>query len=316
MAKIERLRFTIEDDLRLLRDVVGINPFLHPVTWKVVHNNICKFSGKCFSVRAVREHVEHLLKLFAKEDKANLRKSGTEEQYREKEILLQEVTDLQREFKLSNPSSSKDTKVDSIRTKGILARNAACATIETAPRTEETEADVVEFEFPEYAQCNNAASTEHTFNEDDSSSNENNENVNAEAVVETPMMQEAETTQPIIVEVPASKSIKNNGKQTLGPVRTRKSRLTAASSALSYLKEKQEWERKAREQEFAFEERKLELEERKLRLEEQKHEMEMKERESRLALELKEREQNLEATKQQMNAINLFMKYFIDRSNK
>ncbi|KAF5272260.1 hypothetical protein FQR65_LT17475 [Abscondita terminalis] len=37
--------------------------------------------------------------LWAKEDRSNIRKSGTEEEYDEKEVLLQQVTDLSREFR-------------------------------------------------------------------------------------------------------------------------------------------------------------------------------------------------------------------------
>jgi hypothetical protein len=69
-----RLRFTTEDDLILLRDVVGHNPFEEPSKWKQIHTNLLCVSGKNFTVRSVREHVEHLLKLFVKNDRANLRK--------------------------------------------------------------------------------------------------------------------------------------------------------------------------------------------------------------------------------------------------
>lgn len=74
MAKIERIRFTINDDLSLLRQVVCLNPFEDRSIWKIICENVNKTSGKNFTVRSTREHVAHLAKLFMKEDRANLRR--------------------------------------------------------------------------------------------------------------------------------------------------------------------------------------------------------------------------------------------------
>ncbi|KAK4880049.1 hypothetical protein RN001_008195 [Aquatica leii] len=99
MTKIARLRFNVNDDITLLQQVIAVNPFENERRWDEVLHSVIKSSGKEFSIRSIREHIEHLLKLFVKEDRANLRKSGTEEEYLEKERLLQEVHDLQRDFK-------------------------------------------------------------------------------------------------------------------------------------------------------------------------------------------------------------------------
>lgn len=74
MSKFERLRFTIHDDLVLLREVLEQNPYERHDRWKEIRETVVNFTGKAFTVRAVREHVEYLLALLAKDDRGNLRK--------------------------------------------------------------------------------------------------------------------------------------------------------------------------------------------------------------------------------------------------
>ncbi|KAF5275786.1 hypothetical protein FQR65_LT16531 [Abscondita terminalis] len=95
----ERLRFSTFDDLCLLHEVLALNPFEDSSRWKDVLTAIVKGTSKKFSLRAVKEHLQYILMLWAKEDRSNIRKSGTEEEYDEKEVLLQQVTDLSREFR-------------------------------------------------------------------------------------------------------------------------------------------------------------------------------------------------------------------------
>ncbi|EFN61609.1 hypothetical protein EAG_05913 [Camponotus floridanus] len=106
MAKPERLRFTILEDLILLREVLRQNPYEESDRWKAVAEYVVNATQKNFSLRCIKEHVDHLLKIWAREGHAHLRKSGTEEQYNEKERLLQQVQDLQREFRCSNKSTN------------------------------------------------------------------------------------------------------------------------------------------------------------------------------------------------------------------
>lgn len=69
-----RLRFNIEDDLSLLRLIIAINPYEEGGRWKSILEKFRVSTGKEFSCRAVKEHAEHLLKLFIRNDRANLRK--------------------------------------------------------------------------------------------------------------------------------------------------------------------------------------------------------------------------------------------------
>ncbi|KAF5279249.1 hypothetical protein FQR65_LT15454 [Abscondita terminalis] len=99
MSKSARLRFNVSDDIMLLQHVIALNPFENERRWDEVLQSVINESGKQFTLRSIKEHLDHILKLFVKEDLANIRKSGTEEEYTEKERLLQEVVDLQKEYK-------------------------------------------------------------------------------------------------------------------------------------------------------------------------------------------------------------------------
>lgn len=72
--KKERLRFSTVDDLCLLRQVICLNPYNDANQWENIQNTLSSTSNKNFSIRSVKEHVEYLLKIWKKEDRANLKK--------------------------------------------------------------------------------------------------------------------------------------------------------------------------------------------------------------------------------------------------
>ncbi|XP_044264705.1 uncharacterized protein LOC123011371 [Tribolium madens] len=111
MSKPERLRFTIYDDLVLLREVLHQNPYEKHERWKEIREIVVNVTGKAFTVRAVKDHVEYLLALLAKDDRANLRKSATEEQSDEKEQLLLQIGEMSRGFKMKNSQKFKQCEV-------------------------------------------------------------------------------------------------------------------------------------------------------------------------------------------------------------
>ncbi|KAH8028089.1 hypothetical protein HPB51_013136 [Rhipicephalus microplus] len=84
--------------------------------------------GKGFSVRALRERLDLLMAQFLANDRASLRKSGTEEEYEEKERLLQEISSLARDFghkiksRKAQPSAGQ-------RVSGVVTRDTAAATL-------------------------------------------------------------------------------------------------------------------------------------------------------------------------------------------
>ncbi|KAM7281425.1 uncharacterized protein ISCGN_006054 [Ixodes scapularis] len=93
-----RKRFTAVDDIFLLREVLGANPFLTPALLNDVLKGLNAASKKNFSLRGARERIDLLVTLYKKNDRINLRKSGTEEQFDEKARLLLECVALYDEF--------------------------------------------------------------------------------------------------------------------------------------------------------------------------------------------------------------------------
>ncbi|XP_077551942.1 uncharacterized protein LOC144166275 [Haemaphysalis longicornis] len=71
-----------------------MNPFENPDAWGVVLKNVTRAVQRELTIRGVKERVDLLVGYFRQEDRANLRRSGTEEQYGEREQLLQEISDL------------------------------------------------------------------------------------------------------------------------------------------------------------------------------------------------------------------------------
>ncbi|KAH7978263.1 hypothetical protein HPB49_004938 [Dermacentor silvarum] len=91
-----RKRFRIDEDLCLLKEVVSADPYGNPAAWEDVLRNVVRAVLRNLTIRAIKERVDLLVGYFRQQDTVNLRKSGTEEQYGERERLLQEVSDLMR----------------------------------------------------------------------------------------------------------------------------------------------------------------------------------------------------------------------------
>lgn len=74
MKEQVRLRFSMLDDLMLLHNVRNNNPYKNASNWKIIRLNMHIFTKKSFSMRCIKDHLEHLLKLFLKGDFNNLTK--------------------------------------------------------------------------------------------------------------------------------------------------------------------------------------------------------------------------------------------------
>ncbi|KAG0445218.1 hypothetical protein HPB47_018329 [Ixodes persulcatus] len=68
-----RLRFTVDEDLCLLREVRAVNPFASPEGWTLVYSNLLVALTRVFTIRAIRDRVDLLLGYFRQQDTANLR---------------------------------------------------------------------------------------------------------------------------------------------------------------------------------------------------------------------------------------------------
>ncbi|KAL3187340.1 hypothetical protein MRX96_004587 [Rhipicephalus microplus] len=96
--------------------------------------------GKVFSVRALRERLDLLMAQFLANDRASLRKSGTEEEYDEKERLLQEICSLARDFGYKNKSRKAQSSAGQ-RVSGVVTRDTAAATLVPASQVTSVRSD-------------------------------------------------------------------------------------------------------------------------------------------------------------------------------
>jgi hypothetical protein len=69
MVKKTRLRFSDTDDLALLREVLGQNPFIDSRRWSEVASNMTLLTGKTFKEKTLRDHLNLLIKLWLENKK-------------------------------------------------------------------------------------------------------------------------------------------------------------------------------------------------------------------------------------------------------
>ncbi|VEN55618.1 unnamed protein product [Callosobruchus maculatus] len=106
----KRLRFTYNDDLTFLEEVVSENPFRDPSAWSVIQRNLEVLLKKPFTIKTLKNYLELLLDFFSKKDKSDQMRSGVEEPYFELDDLLREVSLISA--KLKECQVSKKRKVD------------------------------------------------------------------------------------------------------------------------------------------------------------------------------------------------------------
>lgn len=69
-----RKRFTVSDDIKLLKEVCAEHPFRDPSRWILILENLNAATLKDFTLRAIKERLDLLMIYFMREDRANLRK--------------------------------------------------------------------------------------------------------------------------------------------------------------------------------------------------------------------------------------------------
>ncbi|KAL6449411.1 hypothetical protein ACFW04_000768 [Cataglyphis niger] len=252
MAKPERLRFTILEDLILLREVLRQNPYEESDRWKVVTDHVVNATRKNFSLRCVKEHVDHLLKIWAREGHAYLRKSGTEEQYNEKEQLLQQVQDLQREFRCF--SKNFNTQKSRMQTREVM----------------ENISDTLEVIIEEPVMKTSSPTLLPIASPTSSSSLSSSSSSSSSSILQF-----------------STKSPAASPSRTSGPIRN-KMRHDMKKSMLQILQERCKKELEFREKQFCLEERRIQLEEEKFRMEKKEREarleLEIEERRQRISV--------------------------------
>ncbi|KAK7794751.1 hypothetical protein R5R35_000777 [Gryllus longicercus] len=316
-AKKGRCRFSGEEELILLREVIALNPFENRSKWAVVQERVATICGKNFSVRLVKEHTENLAKLWQKQDGVNLRKSGSEEQYMEKDQLLHEVRDLMEEFGAKKKSKistmQTEREVDSWDPVKVLDEGSATSS-SSLPNSSPTHTPI-----PVKTQVLTPTSTQPPTPIPSSTLTVTTRATNPTISVKpTHTLILTRTPNPTLIMTPKRTTIPTptpgetptptptpSPVSSLTPTPTptstqvllnsvRPRELTVKGSTLLNLKDSN-WHREV-------EEKKIVMEERKLKLEEEKFSIERKEREAKLAMELKERERKLEMEIQERGA--------------
>ncbi|EGI70205.1 PREDICTED: stress response protein NST1-like [Acromyrmex echinatior] len=269
MAKPERLRFTILDDLILLREVSRQNPYEESDRWKTVAERVVNATQKNFSLRCVKEHVDHLLKIWTREGRAHLKKSGTEEQYNEKEGLLQQIQDLQKEFRRSGKGSN--TQKSRLQRDVTLENISDTLEVIIEEPTVPTVASIPSFTSSTFLPIALPSPTS-------SSSSSSSTPLTSGSPLQSPTMSPSRT----------------------GPIRNKIRHDALKKSTLHFLQERHK-------KEVEFQEKQFHLEERRIQLEEDKFKMEKKEREARLELEIEERRQRIAVSKQKQEILEILL---------
>ncbi|KAL0112889.1 hypothetical protein PUN28_012266 [Cardiocondyla obscurior] len=260
MAKPERLRFTILDDLVLLREVAKLNPYEESDRWKTVAERVVNATQKNFSLRCVKEHVDHLLKIWAREGRAHFRKSGTEEQYNEKEGLLQQVQDLQKEFR----RSGKSCNVQKSRIQRDIALENISDTLE------------VIIEEPTSVPSSFMSSTL------------------LPIALPSPSSSSSSSSSTPLTSGSPVRSPNTSPSRTSGPIRNKVRHNTLKKSTLHFLQERHKQEIQFQERQFHLEERRIQLEEEKFKMEKREREarleLEIEERRQKIAMSKQKQE--------------------------
>ncbi|XP_062580715.1 uncharacterized protein LOC134242626 [Saccostrea cucullata] len=126
-------RFSMKDDIELLKEVSSVNPFSGDSVNKwaeIAENFMMAHEGVALDGRRCRERTSLLLSYFKADDRDKLYRSGTDEEYGEKEQLLQEVLELSEQVKFKTEKGKDESQ------KAQLIRKRAIENMKTATSDE------------------------------------------------------------------------------------------------------------------------------------------------------------------------------------
>lgn len=286
----QRLRFTLHDDVTLLKEVLCENPFENIGKWNGIQEKVNEATSKLFSVRCLKEHLQHLMATFKKQDNINKKKSGTEEEYSDLKVLLQNVCDLSNEFGTTTKLKKKRcTEINP----GITARNEGVILSKVNANNDfNVDTCIFEYVLPDDEEIIPSANS--TLIADETGVAENPMNLNFRPTLLLPNQR-----------TDAGVAHKN---APLLPNSTRK-----RNPMMDYLREKQQIEQAMKKEEISiqskrlrleektldFEKEKLQFEKEKLEFEKAKFELDSKETEARLKIEMDERRERLQGEREQ-----------------
>ncbi|KAG9409833.1 hypothetical protein AC1031_020139 [Aphanomyces cochlioides] len=125
-------RFKAASDIDLLKEVMLIQPFAAAYgqtksCWEEFSDNLCAIYGSVLTGQGCRKRFDDLMAAFKEQSTASLRASGTDEEYLERDQLLQDLSDMIDVILLEKKTKKelKDDKVDRRETDGHAIRDAA-----------------------------------------------------------------------------------------------------------------------------------------------------------------------------------------------
>ncbi|KAH7932800.1 hypothetical protein HPB49_003219 [Dermacentor silvarum] len=125
-AGANRVYFALKDDVAMLTEVQTSDPFRHSEQWEEIAWRLRDVLKKPFTARCVRERLNLLLSRHLANDRRNQKKSGTEEEYTERDQLLQDILSLIQGTSYKVRSAKKSRKVCS-GDSNVQARKSAAA---------------------------------------------------------------------------------------------------------------------------------------------------------------------------------------------
>ncbi|KAG9417097.1 hypothetical protein AC1031_001485 [Aphanomyces cochlioides] len=140
-------RFMTSSDIDLLKEVIHIQPFDAPhgqtaARWLVIESNLKAIYGESISSKGCRTRFGDLLLAFKQDTLTALRASGTDEQYDEREQLLQDIVDLMENSAVQKriAKSEKSARIEKRESDGEKIRQAAMGNLKRNERDYDSDA--------------------------------------------------------------------------------------------------------------------------------------------------------------------------------
>ncbi|XP_050306100.1 uncharacterized protein LOC126743165 [Anthonomus grandis grandis] len=92
-----RLRFSIEQDMQLLQEVLKQNPFENVDKWKDIHENFVNECNIPFSLRTCKDHANHLINLHLRGN-LKMRPREMPEDFEKKKEVINEIIGLRNQI--------------------------------------------------------------------------------------------------------------------------------------------------------------------------------------------------------------------------
>ncbi|KAH6929084.1 hypothetical protein HPB50_023275 [Hyalomma asiaticum] len=114
-----RKRFTLSNDIGMVKEVLNLNPFLDSAHWTTIAERLSELWRRTVTARTIKERINLILTRFLRDEKKKVKSSGTEEEESELLNLLQQLADLAHECGYNPPRSTlRSARRESTKSRG------------------------------------------------------------------------------------------------------------------------------------------------------------------------------------------------------